>query len=141
MRSKEFMARIDHDRVVAAIAAAETKTSGEIRVFIQRGEVAEDPLVFATRKFHKLGMTKTAERNAVLILVAPRAQKFAVVGDEGVHKKCGEEFWQRLIATMREHFKREAFTDALVEGIQNVGTLLAEHFPRRSSDRNELPNT
>ncbi|MGZ4966988.1 MAG: TPM domain-containing protein, partial [Chthoniobacterales bacterium] len=83
----------------------------------------------------------TAERNAVLILVAPRAQKFAVVGDEGVHKKCGEEFWQRLIATMREHFKREAFTDALVEGIQNVGALLAEHFPRRSSDRNELPNT
>src|SRR5437660_435015 len=117
MRTKEFMSRLDHDRIVKAISGAEAKTSGEIRVFIQRGEVDEDPLVFATRKFHDLGMTKTAERNAVLILVAPRARKFAVVGDKGIHQKCGEEFWNGLVATMRDHFRREAFTDALVEGI------------------------
>ncbi len=41
---------------------------------------------------------------------------------------------------MREHFKREAFTDALVEGIQSAGHLLAQHFPRLSTDRNELPD-
>jgi uncharacterized membrane protein len=140
MRTKEFMSRLDHDRIVQAISGAEAKTSGEIRVFIQRGEVEDDPLAFATKKFHELGMTNTRERNAVLILVAPRARKLAVVGDEGIHQKCGEQFWNALVATMRDHFKREAFTDALVEGIESVGTLLGEHFPRQKTDRNELPN-
>lgn len=140
MRTKEFMARLDHERIVAAIAAAEAKTSGEIRVYVQRGEVAEDPLSFAEKKFIELGMEKTAERNGVLILVAPRAQKFAVVGDEGVHRQCGQAYWEELVATMRGHFKREAFTDALLEGIQSTGHLLEQHFPRQSDDRDELSN-
>ncbi|MBA3273762.1 MAG: TPM domain-containing protein [Chthoniobacterales bacterium] len=138
MRTKDFMARLDHKRIVDAIAAAEKKTSGEIRVFVQRGEVADDPLPFAEKKFLELGMEKTAERNAVLILIAPRAQKFAVVGDEGIHKKCGAEFWEPLVATMRGHFQREEFTGALVEAIVTAGDVLAEHFSRASDDRNEL---
>ena len=134
------MARLEHKRIVDAIASAEAKTSGEIRVFIQRGELASDALPFAEKKFLELRMDKTAERNAILILVAPRAQKFAVVGDEGVHQKCGPEFWQRLVESMRTHFKREAFTDALVEAIESAGLLLARHFPRLATDRNELPD-
>ncbi len=141
MRSKEFLARLDHERIVAAIAAAETKTSGEIRVFIQRGAVAGEALPLAEKKFHQLGMHKTTERNAILIFVAPRAQKFAVIGDEGVHQKCGAEFWQRLVAAMAEHFRKENFTVALIDGIENAGQLLAQHFPRRADDRNELPNS
>ncbi|MEP6955467.1 MAG: TPM domain-containing protein [Chthoniobacterales bacterium] len=140
MRSKDFMARIEHPRIVAAIAAAERTTSGEIRVFVQRGAMAEDALPFAERKFLELGMEKTAERNGVLILVAPRAQKFAVVGDQGVHHQCGGEFWDGLVASMRAHFQREEFTDALVEAIESTGRLLAQHFPRQSDDRNELPD-
>ena len=140
MRTKEFMSRLDHDRIVKAIADAEAKTSGEIRVFIQRGEVDDDPFAFATKKFHELGMTNTADRNAILILVAPRARKFAVVGDQGIHQKCGEEFWNQLVATMRDHFKREAFTDALVEGIENVGAALAQYFPRLKGRGPQLPN-
>ncbi len=140
MRTKEFMARLDHPRIVAAIAAAEAKTSGEIRVFIQRGEMADNPQRFAEKKFMQLGMQKTAERNAILILVAPRARKFAVVGDKGVHEQCGAEFWDQLVTTMRGHFQREAFTEALLEAIGSAGELLARHFQRQSDDRNELPD-
>ena len=138
MRTKEFLSRLDHARIVAAIAAAEANTSGEIRLFIQRGDIAGEPLAFAEKKFIELGMQKTDERNAILILVAPRSQKFAVVGDEGVHPKCGAEFWQQMVEAMREHFRREEFTDALVEAIETAGQLLARHFPRKHDDRNEL---
>ncbi len=140
MRTKEFLARLDHARVVSAIRAAEAQTSGEIRVYLQRGEMKEDALTVATRKFLEFGMEKTSARNAVLILVAPRAQKFAVVGDEGIHQKCGPVFWEQLVASMRAHFRQEEFTDALVEAIGTLGQLLAEHFPRQSDDRNELPD-
>lgn len=140
MRTKDFLGRLDHDRIVAAIAAAERTTSGEIRVFIQRGAVEHDPLAFAEWKFQQLGMQNTAERNAVLILVAPRAQKFAVFGDRGVHEKCGPEFWDKLVADMRTHFTKEEFTEALTKGIDETGKLLARYFPRRGDDRNELPD-
>ncbi len=140
MRTKEFLGRLDHDRIVQAIKAAEAQTSGEIRVYIQRGFLDEDPVITSQRNFQELGMHKTRERNAVLIFVAPRAQKFAVIGDEGVHQKCGAEFWQELVDSMREHFQKENFTEALVKAIEETGKLLARHFPKTPDDRNELPN-
>ena len=138
MRTKSFLGHLDHERIVAAIKAAEAKSSGEIRVFIQRGELEGDPVIAAQKRFHKLAMDATKDRNGILIFVLPRSQKFAVIGDEGVHKKCGPEFWQRLVESMREHFKREEFTAALVEAIETAGQLLAQHFPRQGGDRNEL---
>ena len=140
MRTKEFLSQLDDERIVAAIAAAEAQTSGEIRVYIQRGEIADDPLEFAQKKFQELGMTKTTARNAILLLVAPRARKFAVVGDEGIHQKCSEEFWEQLVEEMRAHFKNENFTEALVHGIKSAGDLLARYFPRSAADKNELPD-
>jgi uncharacterized membrane protein len=140
MRTKEFLSQLEHDRIVEALREAEAKTSGEIRVFIQRGKLSVDPLIVAQKKFQRLGMHKTRERNAVLIFVAPRAHKFAIVGDSAVHEKCGEEFWQRVVDGMRVHFQNEKFSDALTEAIKEVGKVLAAHFPRTSANANELPD-
>ncbi len=41
---------------------------------------------------------------------------------------------------MTVHFKRGDFTAGLIHGIDRAGSLLAEHFPRTSDDRNELPD-
>ena len=140
MRTREFLNQLDHNRIVGAIKEAETKTSGQIRVWLQRGELAGDPVIAAQEQFHKLGMQATKERNGVLILVLPRARKFAVIGDEGVHQKSGAEIWQQLVEKMRAHFQNENFTDALVEAIEEAGNLLARHFPKTSAPRNELPD-
>ena len=131
--------KIDHARVVAAIAAAETKTSGEIRVVVAR-RAARDPVAAATKHFERLGMTHTRHRNGVLIFLAPRSHTFAVIGDTAVHEKCGDAFWRLLTAAMALHFKRGEFTEGLVHGIEKAGHLLAEHFPRGADDRNQLPD-
>src|SRR5882724_4369960 len=139
MRTRDFLSRLEHERIVSAIREAESKTSGEIRVYIQRGKFETDPVMVAQKKFQRLGMYRTRERNAVLIFVAPRAHKFAIVGDQAIHEKCGEQFWQRVVDGMRKHFQNEKFNDALVEAINGIGKLLTAHFPRRSTSANELP--
>jgi|ERR671936_249981 uncharacterized membrane protein len=139
MRTKQFLSKLEHDRIVRAIREAEAKTSGEIRVHIQRGKLAGDPLRAAQKQFQRLGMHRTANRNGVLLFVAPRARKFAVVGDKAIHEKCGDDLWQRLIWRMQIHFRDENFTDALVEAIAEIGHALAAHFPNRSTS-NELPD-
>ena len=140
MRTREFLTKLEHDRIVQAIREAEMKTSGEIRAFIQRGKLKSDPLVAAQRKFHRLDMHKTRERNAVLIFVAPRVHKFAVIGDKAIHEKCGDVFWQQVTENMRTHFQNEKFSHALVEAIKEIGKLLAAHFPRTQANANELPD-
>ena len=140
MRTDEFLGKLDHDRIVRAIREAEEKTSGEIRVFFQRGSLKGDALPAAQKQFRNLGMQKTKERNGVLIFVAPRARKFAVIGDDGVHQKCGEEYWTRLVDSMREHFQKEDFTQALLEAIGRTGQLLGQYFPKQGGGKNELPD-
>ena len=138
MRTKEFLSQLEHDRIVRAIREAESKTSGQIRVYIQRGKLNVDPVIAAQKRFHRLGMHRTPERNAVLIFVAPRAHKFAVVGDKAIHEKCGDEFWQRVVDKMRGHFRNEKFSDALVDAIGDLGNALATHFPKGSTSGNGL---
>ena len=140
MRTREFLSKLEHDRIIQAIRKAESKTSGEIRVLIQRGKLNSDPFVAAQKKFHRLGMHRTRERNAILIFVAPRVHKFAVIGDQAIHEKCGDQFWQRVVEKMRTHFQNEKFSDALVEAVEEISEALASDFPRTREDTNELPD-
>lgn len=137
MKPRSFLSRLDHDRVVAAIRAAEDRSRGEIRVHVAHEEV-DDPQAAAAALFEKLGMTATAERNGVLIFVAPARQRFAVVGDKGIHEKCGDVFWKDVAAAMEEDFRAGRFTEGIVKGVTRAGEALAVHFPRTGPDRNEL---
>ncbi len=139
MKTRDLISQIDRDRVEAAIHDAELKTSGEICVVIH-DQATPDAMAVARAEFIRLGMAKTRHRNAVLIFVAPLSQTFAVVGDEAVHRKCGEPFWTELAATMAVHFQRGQFTAGLVHGIERAGRLLAREFPRQPDDKNELPD-
>ncbi|MGA3181472.1 MAG: TPM domain-containing protein [Verrucomicrobiota bacterium] len=139
MKVKDFLKQIRHDDIVAAIRHAELKTSGEIRVFISHKKT-EDAVAAGQTAFLRMGMAKTRHRNGVLIFVAPKAHKFAVIGDEAVHQKCGDVFWQALTAEMSGYFKRSEFTQGILHGVQKAGELLAAHFPPHPGDKNQGPD-
>jgi uncharacterized membrane protein len=130
MHPKTFSRHLHHDSIVAAIRDVERKTSGEIRVSISPKHI-DEPMAAARAEFLHRGMDKSLARNGVLIFVAPRSHKFAVIGDESVHAKCGDEFWQKLADAMTGHFRKSEFTDGILHGVQKAGELLAEHFPKR----------
>jgi uncharacterized membrane protein len=131
---------IDDARVIAAIGGAEARTSGEIRVYVSSRKT-DEPVLAAEKQFERMQMTRTAARNGVLIFLAPASHTFAVIGDKGVHEKCGDQFWRELADAMTEQFKRGDFTQGLLLGIERAGALLAQHFPRQPDDRNELPDS
>lgn len=139
MKREEFISHLDNAAIEEAVARAEQVTSGEIRVMIVH-EAAPDAVAAATEAFQKLGMTATRDRNAVLFFVAPTSQTFAVIGDEGVHRCCGSAFWDEIAGVMTGHFKQGHYTAGLKHGIARAGALLAEHFPRKPDDKNELPD-
>ncbi len=142
MKPKDFVQALDHARITAAIVEAEGQTSGQIRVFVSHHDVT-DAVAAARERFAKLGMEKTAARNGVLIFIAPGARKYAVVGDEGVHAKCGaDDFWKSVVGvTMRPLLKEERYTEAIVAAVGEIGRELAAHFPPvAGAHDNELPD-
>ncbi|TMP96108.1 MAG: hypothetical protein E6L09_15530 [Verrucomicrobia bacterium] len=139
MKPKEFIDHLDDDKIVAAIAAAERNTSGEIRVYVSHRR-REDALSAAKARFAKLGMRRTRHRNAVLIYFAPLTRKFALWADTGAHEKCGDQFWGQTAGQMTAMLKQGRFTEAVVAAVQLVGEALARHFPREPGDKNELPD-
>ena len=130
MKPHAFNKHLEHDRIVAAIRDTEHKTTGEIRVTVSPKHV-EDAVAAAQIEFLRLGMDHSKERNGVLIFVAPRSHKFAVIGDEAVHAKCGDAFWRQLAEAMTGYFRKSEFTPGIVHGVQTAGELLAQHFPRQ----------
>ncbi|MGA7238236.1 MAG: TPM domain-containing protein [Bryobacteraceae bacterium] len=134
------MVSIDKERIKQAIQRAERRTSGEIRVSVARpfwGDVRKA----AENTFERLGMTATKQRNAVLFFIVPARHKFVVLGDSGIHKKVGQEFWQQIARSLSDRLKQGDITGGIVAGIEAVGAGLAEHFPYLAdSDTNELPD-
>lgn len=130
---------IDEEAVKAAIVEAERGTTGEIRVSVSTffwGDVRKT----AEKAFERLGMNATARRNGVLVFLVPSRRKFVVLGDEGIHEKVGQRFWEDVTAAVSDRFRKGDFTGGLVHGITEAGRVLALHFPREETNPNELPD-
>jgi uncharacterized membrane protein len=141
MKQHDLLKSIDKDAVVRAIEAAESACSGEIRVHIEPNCHGRDVRFLAERTFERLGMTKTALRNGVLIFLAAKEQQFAVIGDSGIHEKVGPAFWEDVAAHMTDAFRQGEFTTGVVNAVHEVGESLARHYPHAGArDVNELTN-
>src|SRR5260370_18873985 len=136
MKQKDFLEKLDQDRIVKAIQNAEEQTSGEIRIHVQP-KSGSDIRQFAERTFERLGMTKTALRNGVLLFIASEEQRFVILGDRGIDEKVPPGFWDDIAAKLTIRFKNDEFTDGLVEAIRAAGEHLQTYFPRSTADVNE----
>jgi uncharacterized membrane protein len=140
LSQRRLLEIIDDDRVKAAIASAEKQTSGEIRVSVSRffyGSVRRA----AERAFERMKMRATRDRNGILFFVVPSRRRFVVLGDEGIHRRVGQDFWDKLVAAMAGDFREGNFNEGLIRGIEECGRLLAAHFPYQGErDVNELPD-
>jgi uncharacterized membrane protein len=122
-----------------AISVAELNTSGEIRVHLE-GTCEGNVLDRAAQVFSDLDMHKTELRNGVLIYLAVRDHKFAVIGDAGINAKVPKNFWDDVKIKMQIRFRAGNFTEGLIEAIISAGEHLKKHFPYESNDVNELSN-
>jgi uncharacterized membrane protein len=135
---RKLLGIIDTRRIKEAVEAAERQTSGEIRVSVSTFFWG-NPRKVAEKAFARLGMAKTDKRNGVLFFIVPSRRRFVILGDDGIHSRVGQEFWDRLTAVMSEKFKIGEFTDGIVRGIEEAGKMLAAHFPYDArTDTNEL---
>ncbi len=134
--------RLNHqeeEKIVSAIAKAEQMTSGEIRVHIE-SSCKGDPLDRGADLFFELKMHETRDRNGVLIYVALKDRKLAILGDSGINKVVPVGFWDQTRELMVSHFKREEYARGIEQAVLMAGEHLQKYFPLKEDDTNELSN-
>ena len=126
-------------KIVDAIQRAEKNTSGEVRVHIEsKLKKKSSTLDRAVEVFEQLNMQETALRNGVLVYVALDDRQFAIIGDQGIHEKVGDTFWDAEKEKMTGYFKEGDVIGGIVYFIDQIGQKLKEFFPYQSDDVNEL---
>jgi len=117
----------DRTRIDAAIARAQEGTTATLALHVILDAQA-DALERAKAEFLGRGLDRHERANAALILFAPNARTFAVIGDRALHEAVGQTFWDETAALMATSFKDGRQTDGLVLGIDRLGRAFHEHF-------------
>jgi len=133
-----FLSKEEEKTIISAIKQAEMNTSGEVRVHIEPTCKAEDAISRAKKVFAELGMHETDSKNGVIIYIATKDHKIAIWGDEGIHNKVGQAFWEEEINLMKKYFQANDYESGLRDAILMVGQKLKEFFPYQKDDVNEL---
>ncbi|HKK39154.1 MAG TPA: TPM domain-containing protein [Cryomorphaceae bacterium] len=137
--AKDFFTEAEKAKIVDAITRAENKTSGEIRLHIEK-KCPEDVLDRAAFLFEKLEMHKTELRNGVLFYVSFEDHKLAILGDGGINSVVPNNFWNEIKDHLLSEFKKGEYARGLADGIKMAGEQLKAHFPVASDDIDELSN-
>ena len=134
------------ESIEAAIAAAEARTSGEIRFMVETALDGSDlwarltPRDRALQTFSDLHLWNTELRNGVLIYVLMADRDVEIVADRGVAAVIAVTQWDAVCRLMEGHFREGRFAAGAVAGVEAVGRLLEQHFPAQAHNRDELPN-
>ena len=136
---RNFLTEEERSAVRVAIEKSEKTTSAELKLVLVR-HCWGDKRRKARKLFLKLNLDKTADRNCVLIMLVITNRQFLIYGDEGIHTKVGQNFWDDVRDRMTEHFRSGEFGVGLCAGIDRVGEKLAQYFPGKVGDKDELSN-
>jgi len=119
----------DHTRVERALAEAQRGTDGRVAVRILPDSELPNTFERAAAEFQGAGLHQSEKRNVALVLVAPHARRYAVLGDTGIHERAGDDFWKRLVEEMRPKFAAGDITAAIEHAVKRIGDELRAHFP------------
>jgi putative membrane protein len=94
----------------------------------------------AVGQFLARGLQNTRDRTGVLIFVSLAERQAEVVADEGIYAKVDETVWNEAVCALVARAREGRLADGMVEAVQLCGNVLAQHFPPRPDDVNELPD-
>ena len=125
--------------LVEAIQTAEDHSTGEIRIHIDSNTEGNNAQI-AFEVFKRLCKNKTVAKNAVLFHVNFEQQYLTIIGDEGIHEKVHQNFWDQMHDRITQEFMKGNFHDGLKNAVLETGLELKKYFPISGENPNELPN-
>jgi uncharacterized membrane protein len=131
-------------RITNKIREYEKLTAGEIcasikerKTFFQKRKTVDE---LAKHEFVRLGIGKTRDKTGILIYIILEERQFFILADSAINNKVGENTWHKIKDGMQEFFMKGMFAKGIIHGVEETGKVLAEHFPVKPDDTNEIPD-
>ena len=105
---------------------------------IAKREMREEVERRARETFQRLRIRGTSNASGILIYVSLYEHMVHVVGDDAISAKLSQGDWKALCDTIIRGFKGGNPEEGMRNGILRCGELLAQHFPAKPDDKNEL---
>jgi putative membrane protein len=110
------------------------------RRLISRQEMDNRVREAALAHFYASGLYRTRDANGVLIYLSRLEHRVVVLGDRGINEKVGEGEWQHVRDTIIDGIRNGAPKDGICAAIAGCAQTLAQHFPRKPDDTDEISN-
>ena len=94
----------------------------------------------AFRFFAESGVYATSEHSGILIFISCMEKEVRIIADTGISKKISHDLWQLISDELASDIKAGNATQGFINAIEKCGSLLAENFPARAKNQNELPD-
>jgi len=94
----------------------------------------------AVRYFKVGAERRTHGRTGILIYLSLAEHRAEIVADEAIAAKVAPEVWGDAMAALIAEIRAGRPGAGMVAAVEQVGAVLAQHFPRAEDDRNELPD-
>lgn len=94
----------------------------------------------AFRHFAESGIYETQEHSGILIFVSYLEREVRIIADSGIAKKIPQDLWNIIADDLAGGIKAGKTKDGFISAINKCGSLLAEHFPAKEENPNELPD-
>ncbi len=91
-------------------------------------------------QFKARGLEATRDRTGVLIFIDEPEHIAEVIADTAIFARVTPDHWGKTISALTDGIKAGRAADGMVDAIGLAGGVLAEHFPPRPDDFNELPD-
>ncbi|HTY62403.1 MAG TPA: hypothetical protein VMG30_09115 [Acidobacteriota bacterium] len=110
------------------------------RWMISNQEMAARVHEAALLQFYTSGLYRTRESNGVEICLSLFEKMVVVIGDRGIHQKMGDRHWDDVRDLIIDGIRKGNARAGICAAIESCGKALAEYFPPRADDINELPD-
>lgn len=110
------------------------------RLFIPQTRLEEEVGQRALQAFYDKGLHRTRDATGVLFFISLLEHKAWVLADQGIYQQINQETLNQYAANVAAGIKQGRAGEALRQEIEKIGIILAQHFPIKPDDTNELPN-
>jgi putative membrane protein len=94
----------------------------------------------AMEQFTIRGIARKKDRTGILIFVSLAEHYARIIADEGIAGRVPQSEWQGAIDALLAHVGVGRLSDGFIAAIDACGRVLATHFPRTETSRDELPD-
>ncbi len=111
-----------------------------LRLVVPKNALARLVEERALAAFLEAGVTETRDRSGVLIFLSEAERRAVILADRGIHERVASDEWQKDVDSLVTAIAAGRPAAGLLTAVERIGSILAESFPPREDDFNELPD-